>query len=75
LDEQLALGQHDLASLRALFADRSDGIHSLNRYPEDEQGTATNSVLIAIPAKRELWACRGPADRGLWQQLHFDSAR
>lgn len=65
-------GGHDLDSLKALFADRSDGIHSLNRYPEDAQGTATNSVVLARPAARELWACRGPADRGIWHHLEFE---
>ncbi len=67
------IGRHnqDVASLRALFADRSDGVDSINRLPEDDQGTATNAVLIAIPARLELWACRGPADRGVWRQLPF----
>jgi hypothetical protein len=27
--------------------------------------------MIAIPAERELWACKGPADRGEWRQLKF----
>ena len=62
----------ELADLKALFADRSDGVDSLNRLPEDRQGTATNSVVLAIPALRELWACRGPADRGDWQRLEFE---
>lgn len=62
----------ELADLRRLFADRSDGVDSLNRLPEDDQGTATNSVVLAIPALRELWACRGPADRGDWQRLGFE---
>ena len=73
LERRLAEGEQDLASLKALFSDRSDGIYSLNRYPEDDRGTATNSVVLAIPARRELWACRGPADRGVWQQLRFDT--
>ncbi len=67
----LGQGKHDLASLRALFADRSDGVDSINRYPEDAQGTTTNSCVLAWPAKRVLWACRGPADRGEWVQLPF----
>ena len=62
----------EMSDLRALFADRSDGVDSLNRLPEDDQGTATNSVVLAIPARRELWACRGPADRGEWQRLVFE---
>ena len=62
---------HDAATLQALFADRSDGVDSINRFAEDGQGTATNSVVIAIPARRELLACRGPADRGVWTRLWF----
>lgn len=61
-----------LLDLREMFADRRDGVDSLNRLPEDAQGTATNSVVVGIPAKRELWACRGPADRGDWQRLEFE---
>ena len=57
--------------LRQLFADREDGILSINRYAEDGQGTATNAVFIASPADRTAWACRGPADRGEWVELSF----
>lgn len=64
-------GSHDVASIRAAFADRSSGVHSINRYAEDNQGTATNCCLIGIPTRRELHACRGPADRGQWEQLTF----
>ena len=60
--------------MRDLFADRSDGVHSVNRYEEDDQGTATNSVLIMVPERLELWACRGSADRGEWQRLHYEVA-
>lgn len=67
----IAEGARDVAALRDLFADRSDGVDSINRYPEDDQGTATNSVVIAVPARLELHACRGPADRGLWLRLPF----
>jgi hypothetical protein len=27
--------------------------------------------VICVPETRELWACRGPADRGEWRQLSF----
>lgn len=67
----LARGAHDVASVRALFADRSDGVNSINRYEEDQQGTTTNACIICIPEQREFWACRGPADRGVWHQLAF----
>lgn len=61
----------DYASLRALFADRADGVDSINRYAEDQQGTTTNACLVASPSERRLWACRGPADRGEWVELRF----
>lgn len=66
-----ARGGHDPASVRAAFADRSDGVDSINRYAEDDQGTATNACIIAVPARRELQVCRGPADRGEWHALTF----
>lgn len=58
-------------ALKALFANRDDGVHSLNRYPEDAQGTATNAVIIYDTAACELHVCRGPADRGAWHILRF----
>jgi len=70
-DQQLRAGAQGVASLQALMRDRSDGVDSINRYAEDEQGTTTNACLIAVPARRELWACRGPADRGEWVNLKF----
>jgi isopenicillin-N N-acyltransferase-like protein len=57
--------------VRAIFADRSDGFDSVNRFPEDQQGTATNAVVVMVPVRREMWACRGPADRGAWVRLAF----
>ena len=57
--------------LRQLFADREDGVLSINRYAEDSQGTATNAVFIASPAEGKAWACRGPADRGEWVEMAF----
>lgn len=58
-------------AIRELFADRSQGLLSVSRFPEDDQGTATNACLIAVPETRELWACRGPSQRGDWVQLGF----
>lgn len=66
-----ALGNHTVDSIRDIFANRDDDVHSINRYPEDQQGTTTNSCMICIPEKREIWACKGPADRGQWRQLLF----
>jgi isopenicillin-N N-acyltransferase-like protein len=57
--------------IKSIFADRSDGLNSINRYAEDGQGTATNAVFIATPAKRQAYACRGPADQGAWYELNF----
>ncbi|MCA9527225.1 MAG: hypothetical protein KC549_13125 [Myxococcales bacterium] len=64
-------GDHDWQSVQGLFADRSAGVLSVNRYAEDDQGTATNAVFIALPAERAAWACRGPADRGRFIRLGF----
>ncbi len=66
-----AAGEVRPETLIKWFSDRSDGIHSINRYPEDQQGTATNAVFIASPAQAMGWACRGPADRGEWIELTF----
>ena len=68
-DQLIASAPHDVDSLRALFADRSDGVDSINRFAEDGQGTATDSCVVTIPALRTLWACRGSADRGAWVEL------
>lgn len=69
--EAVLAAPQDKDSLIALFADRADGKLSINRYPEDEQGTATNAVFVAAPAAKKAWACRGPADRGTWEELSF----
>jgi hypothetical protein len=74
-ERQLRAGAQSVASLQALMRDRSDGVDSINRYTEDDQGTTTNACVIAVPARRELWACRGPADRGEWVQLQFTAER
>lgn len=64
-----------LQGLKSVFADRSEGVHSINRYPEDDQGTTTNSVVISDPTNGVLHACRGSADRGEWVSLSFDRRR
>ncbi len=71
LAEILGQGQHTQASLQNVFADRSCGVDSINRYPEDAQGTTTNACMLCVPAERRLWACKGPADRGEWFELAF----
>ena len=73
LDQRLTEGRWGVAELQGLFADRSDGVDSICRYAEDGQGTATDSCVITLPARGELWACRGPADRGRWIRLDFRS--
>jgi len=75
LDAWLGQGGQNLTTLRALFSDRSDGLCSINRYLEDGTGTSTNACMIGTPARRELWACRGPADRSTWVRLPFRNAR
>ena len=62
---------HDVGSVKAIFADRADGMDSINRYPEDAQGTTTNACIICLPGQRTVHACRGPADRGKWVELRF----
>ncbi len=69
--EKLEPGGQNLDSLRAIMADRSAGFESINRYPEDDLGTATNACFVAIPGELEAWACRGSADRGKWIRLDF----
>ncbi len=71
---KLSLGRsdQDFTSIETLFADRSDGVDSINRYTEDAQGTTTNACFVCCPATREIRACRGPADRGEWLSLAFD---
>lgn len=66
---------HTPASLRGLFADRSDGRLSINRIAEDKSGATTNAVVVCNPAALEFWACRGPADQGTWVQLEFEKTR
>lgn len=67
-----AVNSHDLASLQHIFADRSDGVDSINRFAEDDQGTATDSCFVAVPEEKTAWACRGSADRGQWMELNFE---
>jgi hypothetical protein len=69
--EVSSLGNLDVAAIRRLFADRSDGVDSINRRPEDAQGTTTNACIVCVPQERKLWVCRGPADRGRWCELRF----
>jgi len=66
---------HSLEGLKSIFADRADGIYSINRYAEDDQGTTTNSVVISDPSNGVLHACRGSVDRGEWVTLEFDRRR
>ena len=57
--------------LRAALGSRQDGADSVSRHATDGEGTATNAVIIAVPAERGLYACRGPAELGDWVQLSF----
>ena len=71
LRQLLSNGEQDVDSIKDIFADRTRGVLSINRYAEDDQGAATNAVFIASPSERKAWACRGPADRGEWIELSF----
>ena len=63
---------HSVESLKTAFADRGDGRLSINRYAEDKSGATTNAVVAMNPADLEFHACRGQADRGIWEQLEFE---
>ncbi|MEM1050623.1 MAG: C45 family peptidase [Pseudomonadota bacterium] len=63
---------HSVQSLQSLFADRSDGRFSINRFAEDNSGATTNAVVVCNPAELEFHACRGPADKGQWTCLEFE---
>lgn len=71
LRELLKARPLDVSAVKAIFADRAHAPLSINRYPDDDQIVATNAVFIAVPARREAYACRGPADRGAWVTLNF----
>ena len=71
LESVLDGGGQTPQSIKTLFANREDGLNSINRYAEDDQGTATNSVFIGRPHEKIAYACRGPADRGQWYRLDF----
>lgn len=72
MQELISNDNIDIEQIQQAFADRADGVDSINRLPEDKQGTSTNACMIAIPEKKVLWACKGPADQGEWVQLGFD---
>ncbi len=63
---------HCVKSLQTLFADRSDGRLSINRFAEDNSGATTNAVVACNPADLEFYACRGPANKGKWTRLEFE---
>lgn len=65
-------GAHDLDAIRLVLSDRSDGVLSISRHPEDGEPTSTNACAIGIPAERIFEACRGPAEQGRWVRLAFD---
>jgi len=62
---------HTVETVKGIFSDRRDGALSVNRYPEDGDYAATNAVFVSVPADAAAWACRGPADRGIWYRLRF----
>ena len=68
----LAEGGHTVDTVRAIFANHDDGENSINRRPGDSDYATTNAVFVAVPAERAAWACRGPADMGVWYRLAFE---
>jgi len=64
--------EHTLETLKTMFADRSDGRLSINRFAEDMSGATTNAVVACDPANLDFRACRGNADLGEWVQLEFE---
>lgn len=74
LKDLAASGAHDAQTIARLFSDRSDGVDSINRYAEDDQGTSTNACVIFAPRLRAMWACRGPADQGRWYELEWQGS-
>ena len=73
-NELLAFQNQSVQSMKSIFSNRDDGVNSINRYPEDEQGTTTNAVVLVDPANLKFHACRGSADRGTWHTFTFDRA-
>jgi len=69
-----ASSDHDVPSMKAMFADRADGRLSINRFAEDNSGATTNAVVACDPGALEFHACRGPSDKGEWVRLAFDRA-
>ena len=67
-----ASNTHTVDSLSQLFADRSDGRLSINRFAADNSGATTNAVVAFDPATLDFRACRGPADQGQWEKLEFE---
>ena len=68
-EDLLAGGQHDVDSIRRLLADRSEGLLSISRHPDDEDPSATIACVIGVPGARRFHACRGPSDQGTWVDL------
>ena len=73
MEDVFADGRYSAHDVKLAFSNRDDGIFSVNRYAEDEQGTATNSVMIAEPHAKRAFMCRGPADRGQWYIADFET--
>ena len=67
--------EHTLETLIQMFADRSDGRLSINRFAEDNSGATTNAVVAMNPASLEFLACRGQADVGVWARLPFERSQ
>ena len=70
--EILGSRRHGVDSLiTELMSDRADGVNAISRFPEDGSYASTNACVVAVPARREFRACRGPAQHGVWRELEF----
>jgi hypothetical protein len=63
---------HSITDIKAILADRHQGVESISRLSEDGTGITTNACFIAEPNNKTIWACRGPAQKGEWNCFHFE---
>ena len=62
----------NINDIKEYLADRSHGIESISRLSEDGTGITSNACFIAQPRRRKIWACRGPAQLGIWKPFDFE---
>jgi hypothetical protein len=57
----------DVEVIKGILSDRSCGVDSISRLPEDGTGITTNACMIANVRERELFLCGGDARDGTWE--------